>query len=209
MLIKEAKEIAVSLSKPSKMPCYGYSLPAKRCQIGMKLKKVKGSICASCYALRGNYTFPKIQEALEKRYQAIFKPEWEDAMVALINKQEKSGFFRWHDSGDLQGVEHLRKIVNIANRLPHIKFWLPTREYQFVGDYKRQYGDFPKNLVVRLSGLMMDGKAPAIAAKNLGILTSGASATDYNCPAHKQNNKCGDCRKCWNKNIFQINYKKH
>lgn len=209
MLVKEAKKIAVSLSNPSKMPCYGYSLPAKRCKVGAKLQNIKGSICASCYALKGFYGFPKVQEALEKRYQAIFNPKWEDAMVTLISKQEKSGFFRWHDSGDLQSIEHLCKIVNIAIRLPHIKFWLPTREYQFIGDYKRQYGDFPKNLIVRLSGLMMDGKAPIGAAKNLGVQTSGASATDYNCPAYKQNNQCGTCRKCWDKNIFQINYKKH
>lgn len=209
MDIKTAESIAGTLSKPSKMPCHGYSIPAETCKVGSKMKNVQGSICASCYAMRGNYTFPAPQNAMKKRYEGIFKREWEDAMVFLISRKESSGYFRWHDSGDLQSVEHLCKIVNIALRLPSIKFWLPTREYRTIREYKDKYGAFPKNLTVRLSGLMMDGKAPRSAAKNLGVYTSGASATDYNCPAHKQGNKCLRCRKCWDKRVFQVNYKKH
>ena len=59
--VKEAKKITGSLTRTSKMPGLSYSLPAWECKTGSKLRKIKGSVCASCYALKGNYT----------RYKAI------------------------------------------------------------------------------------------------------------------------------------------
>ena len=59
------------LSKPSKMPSYAYSLPAKECKVGSKLRKVKGSVCFGCYALKGNYVYPNVQKALYKRLELM------------------------------------------------------------------------------------------------------------------------------------------
>ncbi len=146
---------------------------------------------------------------MEKRFQSLFHTAWVDAITFLIQKKEKSGFFRWHDSGDLQGTWHLAKIVEVANRLPGIKFWLPTREISTVSDWVNAGNDIPANLTIRLSAFMLDGQPPIAAAKRLGLCVSGASATDFNCPAYSQDGKCGDCRNCWNKDIFQVNYKKH
>jgi hypothetical protein len=110
----------------------------------------------------------------------------------------------------LQGVWHIEKIVKIAKNLPNISFWLPTREYAFVSTYIEQGGEVPSNLTIRLSALMMDGPAPVGIAQRLGLCVSGASKLgNFNCPSSKQGNKCGDCRKCWDKNEFAINYKKH
>jgi hypothetical protein len=206
---KEAEAIVGTLSKPSKMPGYAYSTPAKRCIIGQKLRKVAGSICAFCYALKGRYVFKNVQLAMEKRFASLTNDLWVEAMTYLIGKV-KNPFFRWHDSGDLQGVWHLEKIVKIAKNLPEISFWLPTREYAFVSDYIEKGGEVPSNLTIRLSALMMDGPAPVGIAQRLGLCVSGASKLgDFNCPSSKQGNKCGDCRKCWDKNEFAINYKKH
>ena len=52
MKVKDAKEITGSLTRTSKMPGLSYSLPAWECKTGSKLRKIKGSVCASCYALR-------------------------------------------------------------------------------------------------------------------------------------------------------------
>jgi hypothetical protein len=206
---KEAEAIVGTLSKPSKMPGYAYSTPAKRCIIGQKLRKVAGSICAFCYALKGRYVFKNVQLAMEKRFASLTNDLWVEAMTYLIGKV-KNPFFRWHDSGDLQGVWHLEKIVKIAKNLPQVSFWLPTREYAFVSEYIEKGGEVPFNLTIRLSALMMDGPAPVGIAQRLGLCVSGASKLgDFNCPSSKQGNKCGDCRKCWDKNEFAINYKKH
>jgi hypothetical protein len=203
------------LSKPSKMPCHSYSIPARRCKVGKKMQSVKGSICSVCYALKGRYGFANVQNALERRYQSLFNDDWVEAMTAEIEAKEKSGFFRLHDSGDIQGLWHLDKIVQLARNLPHIQFWLPTREYVANGeetviqDWIEKNGAFPDNLTVRLSALMIDGPAPKAIADRLGLGSSGVSETDWNCPAPDQKNSCGDCRKCWDKSEPVINYRKH
>ena len=209
MNIKEAEKICGSLSKPSKMPCFGYSIPAEHCKVGKRMQDVSGSICSVCYALRGNYQFPVVKAGLEKRFQSLKDERWVDAIVALIAKKEKSGYFRWHDSGDLQGIWHLEKIVEVAKRLPNIKFWLPTREYKIVKDYLSVYGAFPSNLTVRLSGLWLDGNFPEKHFNPYNLPVSGAASVNYNCPAHLQGNKCLDCRACWNLNEKEIVYRKH
>lgn len=206
---KQAEAIVGTLSKPSKMPGYAYSTPAKRCLIGQKMRKVAGSICAFCYALKGRYVFKNVQLAMEKRFASLTNDLWVEAMSYLIGKV-KNPHFRWHDSGDIQGVWHLQKIVQVAKNLPHISFWLPTREYAFVSEYIEKGGEVPSNLTIRLSALMMDGPAPVGIAQRLGLCVSGASKVgNFNCPSSKQGNKCGDCRKCWDKNEFAIDYKKH
>ena len=154
----QAVNLIGGLSKPSKMPCKGYSIPAWRCITGAKMREVKGSICAVCYALKGNYLWSNVKNALEKRFASLSNPLWTKAMIIAIAHYEKSGYFRFHDSGDVQSVEHLENLCEIADSLPQIKFWLPTREYAFVRSYLKKHGDFPPNLTVRLSGLMMDGK---------------------------------------------------
>ena len=97
---KEAKAITGGLSAPSKMPGPAYNLPAVACITGAKLVKVPGSVCAGCYALKGRYRFPNVQAALNRRLKSLEHPDWIRAMVVLI---DKAPWFRWHDSGDLQG----------------------------------------------------------------------------------------------------------
>lgn len=204
-----ALQIIGGLSKPSKMPCQGYSISAARCITGAKMAKVKNSICSLCYAMRGNYTFPVVKNAHEIRYQALRGPKWVQAMATAILKTEASGFFRWHDSGDLQGVWHLEKIVAVCKLTPSVKHWLPTREFSFVRQFLERGGKIPNNLTIRFSALMFDGPAPESLAKRCGVQVSGASQSAFTCPASSQGNKCLTCRACWNKKIFNVTYKKH
>jgi len=197
------------LSAPSKMPCFGYSIPAARCKIGRKMRKVAGSICSICYALKGRYAFPNVSNALERRFQKISGKSWVRDMIAVISRVEVSGYFRWHDAGDLQSVAHLKRIVAICQGTPQIRHWLPTREYTTVRKFLEQGGVIPPNLTIRLSALMIDGPAPESLAKRLGVQVSGASASAYSCPAPSQGNVCGDCRKCWSKDTFNVSYKVH
>ena len=208
MTKKEALEIVEGLSSPSKMPCYGFSIPASKCITGMKLRDVAGSICSKCYALKGNYGFPNVQDALMRRFDKLSDPKWVEAMSFLINKVEKSGYFRWHDSGDIQDVPHLKRIVEVCKNTPNIKHWLPTREYGFVTEYLKD-NTFPDNLTVRLSTYMLEGKPPTGIASRYNLPTSGVSKGSFNCPASHQDNKCQDCRACWDKDEANINYKQH
>lgn len=206
--MKNAVEIAGSLSAPSKMPGWGYGLPAiKSCNIGSKLAKVPGTPCSKCYALRGHYQFPVVVSAQEHRMNSVTDPRWEDAMVHMIGRKREL-YFRWHDSGDLLSVEHLTKICNIARRLPNYKFWLPTQERGILREWQRQYGEFPSNLTVRVSTAKVDHEPV-----RQGWLTSSVHklkpAQGHECPARHQGNKCGDCRACWDSSIENVSYHAH
>ena len=206
--LKQLQDKVGSLSTPSKMPGYGYSTSADDCITGSKLANVKGSICSICYARKGRYVFPNVQNAMKKRLESLERLDWIDTMVQLISRKEKSGFFRWHDSGDLQGVWHLEKIAEVARRLPSIKFWLPTREYKIVSDWMK-FCTKSRNLTIRLSAFMIDGPAPVAVAKRLGLTTSGAKKTGFSCPSSQQGNQCGDCRACWDEAVTNVDYKPH
>ena len=122
MQLKEAKKITGGLSSPSKMPGYAYNLPAWKCVTGVKLQAVEGSVCSGCYAMKGRYRFQNVKDAMQRRLDRLHHPRWVDAMVTLIDQQP---VFRWHDSGDLQSVQHLKNIFEVCNRTPGTMHWLP------------------------------------------------------------------------------------
>ncbi len=198
MLKKEAKEITGGLSKPSKMPGPAYNLPAAACQTGAKLALVPGTVCHGCYALKGRYRFSNVKTALARRLEALGHPDWIKAMTVLI-KGEK--FFRWHDSGDLQSVAHLKAIFEVCNNTPETSHWLPTREARYL---PLNYDSIPKNLTIRFSSHKID--QPPV---KYWPWTSTVSTRDSTCPAQLQNNNCKDCRACWDRKISNVTYPKH
>ena len=196
---KEAKAITGGLSAPSKMPGPAYNLPATACITGAKLVKVPGSVCAGCYALKGRYRFTNVQQALRRRLESLDKPYWIHAMVVLI---DKAPYFRWHDSGDLQGAWHLKNIFEVCKRTPDTMHWLPTRE---TGMLKLMDPDIvPPNLIIRLSGHMINGKNSTFWPWTSTVSTEGKT-----CPAQDQGNQCRDCRACWDRTISNVTYPKH
>ena len=202
MLKKEAIKITGGLSKPSKMPGPAHNLPANRCITGAKLVKVPGSVCAGCYALKGRYRFKNVQDALNRRLKALEDPRWVEAMVVLVTGH---AHFRWHDSGDIQSVEHLKNIFEVCKRTPETAHWLPTREARFLS--LMDPGVVPANLKIVLSDHMVDQMTPA----SWWPFTSGVTtdAAQVSCPAPKQNNECQSCRACWDRNVKRVVYGKH
>ena len=206
--VKEALAICGSLSNPGKMPCHGYALPAQRCRLGSFLQQLPKAVCHYCYALRGRYAFPKVQAAMERRIESLADPRWVDAITTLIHRSGDR-HFRWHDSGDLQSLEHLEKIVAVCKNLPRVKFWLPTREYQTVEAYRRTGGRIPSNLCIRLSAHLIDGKLPlayGLPVSTVSTQDAGAHPNNHICPAPKQNNQCGNCRACWDRSVKVVTY---
>jgi hypothetical protein len=205
MNIKQSKKIIISLSKPDKMPGYAYGLPAWECKTGAKLVKVPGSVCAGCYALKGNYArFPEIKKSQYKRLASISRPEWVEAMAVVINSKAvaQHGYFRWHDAGDIQSPEHLQKIFEVCKLTPKVKHWMPTREAQFLKDIDP--AQVPDNLIIRMSSHMID-QGPVTFWPH----TSTVGSSTRTCPAPDQGGKCGSCRTCWDRKIPNIEYGKH
>ena len=203
MLKKEARQITGGLSKPSKMPGPAYNLPATECKTGAKLVKVPGSVCAGWYALKGRYRFTNVRLALARRMQSLKHPQWVQAMTVLI-KGEK--YFRWHDSGDLQSVTHLKNIFEVCKATPETWHWMPTREAQLL---KLMDPDvIPKNLIIRMSSHMIDQK-PVSFWPWTSTVSTGLAQPGHRCPAQNQNNQCRDCRACWDRKVSNVTYPKH
>jgi hypothetical protein len=201
MKTSEALKLVGGLSKPSKMPGWAYGIPAAECKTGKQLQDIIGSTCEGCYATKGCYVFPVVQAAQYRRLKAIDNPLWVRAMAALINSK-KAKYFRWHDSGDLQSLKHLAKIYKVAKLTPGVKHWLPTREA-----WTQKYQDrAPSNLTLRFSMPMVNQPAAGNWNNTSTVVTDPAQAT---CPASKQDNKCLDCRACWDPSVKNVAYLAH
>ena len=199
MKVKEAKKITESLTRTSKMPGLSYSLPAWACQTGAKLAKIPGTPCFGCYAMKNNYIrYPAIKAAQYRRLDAIENPLWVEAMITQIKRQK---WFRWHDAGDLQSLEHMYKIIEVCKQTPGTQHWLPTQERQYLPKPE----DVPANLIIRLSAAKVDGTAGNAWSHSSTVVTDGSAS----CAAPDQGGKCLDCRACWNKEIKNVSYGKH
>ena len=214
---KEAELVCGPLSRTEKMPCASYNLPADMCRIGSRLRNVEGSVCSRCYARRNRYTYPNVKTALWRHYASLDNPMWAEAMAFLINK-EVEPYFRFHDSGDIADADHLNMIVDVVERCPKVKFWIPTLEFKLVYD---KFGpgnrNMPGNMVARLSTAMV-GVEPykhvMEFARRPGVVMSMVSLSPswgvVKCPATWGDDpKCGACRACWDRSISIVCYKPH
>ena len=220
MTIKQATKNVGGLSQTSKMPSKSWSISALDCNIGSKLRASKQStVCDGCYALSGMQILPVQQSAYAKRLE-LWKTDrklWVLSMDYLIKNMkaiQESKYFRWFDSGDLQGADMFKDIIELANLNPDIKFWLPTKEFKLVNIFS---SIIPDNLNVRKSH-------PLINAYKMQPIENVTASYVYDedkldtipsnskvCPATMpdSNKKCNDCRMCWDKSIESITYIKH
>ena len=197
MNTKEAWALVGGLSKPSKMPGWSIGIPAKECKTGSKLRLIKGSVCELCYALKGNYTrYKAIKAAQYVRLASLTNKLWTAAMVAQIQRQK---YFRWHDAGDVQDLDHLNKIFEVCRQTPNTKHWMPTREAWI----KDHLDSKPDNLVIRFSPPMIGQRNDTWPNSSMVV------EKDASCPAPTQGGKCGSCRQCWDPAVKVVSYGKH
>lgn len=207
----QAQSICGTLTQTSKMPCKSYSLPTESCHTGFKMAQIEGSICSMCYADKGFYKMYQntIKPAQFARLDSLSDPDWVSGMVSLIGLDS---YFRWHDSGDLQGLSHLEKIAEVCSLTPSTKHWLPTREYAIVKQYIAKHGSIPSNLTIRLSAMYPD-QSVVIPKSLQGI--KGITASNVHtkaplgevCQAPKNDGSCKDCRVCWSDTV--VSYELH
>lgn len=174
------------------MPESATSLPVSECNTGKIMAEIEGSICSLCYAARGRYNFPNVQNKMTERLNGLSHALWVPAMVMMI-RMNISKYFRWFDSGDLNSTNHLFNICQVAKHTPHIDHWLPTQEHKLVKEFD---GEIPDNLTVRLSARMIDGEPPKYNTTSV-VFRDTPPKGAFECPAPKQDNRCGACRVCW------------
>jgi hypothetical protein len=204
-----------------KMPGSVYSVTATACPTGSKLAKIAGTPCHGCYALRLEKTRPLVHAAYRRNLEAWQRAEcesdtkgWSQNMANQIVAMG-SAYHRWFDFGDLQSLAMLVAIVDVCERTPNVRHWLPTQERVMINEYKRMFGAFPSNLVVRISASKIDGHLPTASHASM-VARKDKKTKMYNvpegatlCEARTRGNKCGPCRACWNTDVPTIVYPKH
>lgn len=142
-------------------------------------------------------------------------------------------FFRWHDAGDIIGLEYFEQVKRICDHFNPRKggkgtptlFWIPTRIWARKGSQKwSAVNDDPStNIVLRPSAFHVNFPAPS--TEEAGPGNSAGSTTiaepmleklrdyfDHDCPAAGQKKSTcvtTGCRACWVKPDSVINYRLH
>ena len=200
------------LSQTSKMPCPSISLDAELCKTGSKLAKHEGTVCNSCYALKGNYRFKSVKKSMENRLKFMNSSEFIPKMVSLLDIYR---WFRWFDSGDIQSQKMGENIIAICELTPWCNHWIPSKEYKWWKDIKNNK-DEPSNAIVRISTPSHNNKPIKnfkYTSTTFEYKNNNPGYTGFECAAHKNKKlygkyECGDCRACWNKDISNIAYPK-
>jgi hypothetical protein len=209
----QAATVCGTLTSTSKMPCKSYSLPTEACITGFKMAQIAGSICSMCYADKGFYKMyaNNIKPAQFARLDSILGAHWVSGMVSHIGND---AYFRWHDSGDLQSLEHFEKIVAVCAATSKTSHWLPTREYGIIKAFIEKNGKnaIPHNLTVRLSAMYPDKPVTVpVSLQNVaGVTVSNVHTSKpmgETCKAPSQGGECRDCRLCWSNAV--VSYALH
>jgi len=206
---KQEETTMIKLSKPSKMPCFSWSLEA--------LVTCPGSIgndgelvdaCKGCYATTGNYRFKNVKAPRQSNKTDWTRSGWVDDMVREL---DNSRYFRWFDSGDMYSTKLAKKILEVMERTPWCKHWLPTRMHKF-DKFKQIIAEMEAlpNVVVRLSsdsvlGETIVGKCTSTIVPSIEAVTEDMTV----CEAYNRDGKCGDCRACWDKTTKVVAYPAH
>lgn len=108
-----------------------------------------------CYALDGCYNFASNQATYSENlafYRSVDSETFVSRMVddILENKWE---LFRYFTCGDIADLRFFKCMIEIANRLPNVKFWSYTKKYGIVNFYVSEHGleSIPKNLTIIFS----------------------------------------------------------
>ncbi len=220
------------LTKTSKMPWYSYSLPARlACPGSAERMRSPASVCRVCYGCKGMYVMPDPRKAMARRLRIVerFKGDpraayaWAQDMVHLLlslGANEGGTRFRWHDSGDVTGAEHMEAIAVVARKLPFVRFWLPTQEPGIVNAaylrWMKTYDKWPENLCVRVGARDVDGEPDTLFPCCEGATYSKvvSSRDEATCPAtmkYPTVKACADveCSLCWQRNMPLVKFRRH
>ena len=200
----------IKLSKASKMPCRSWSLQAiETCPAA---KNKDGSLvdaCKGCYATTGYYHMKNVVSPRLHNKEDWKRDEWVDDMVDELDNDR---YFRWFDSGDMYSLGLAKKILEVMQKTPWTRHWLPTRMHKFA-KFHRVIDDMQKlhNVVVRLSsdsvtGETIEGKTTSTIIPNLDFTGTKTMAI---CKAYERKGKCEKCRLCWDKDTPIVAYVAH
>jgi len=120
-------------SKLIRLRVFNFGIPAFEDTNGKRTCPFAGSCAKFCYAQKGAYSWSNVKPAFQFRYVATKSNDFVDDMIAEI-KKKKVDILRVHDSGDYYSRGYIDKWIEIARRLPDVKFYSYTKSIPlFIG----------------------------------------------------------------------------
>ena len=172
--------------------------------------RLQQAVCQYCYATGGQYSTGQVQFAQVLRYiwtrEALRTPEGTESWIAAmtyaidnakylldggkVNKtsyqpeRHEGRFFRIHDSGDFFSRSYLAAWKEVADRLPDITFWAPSRYWATAKgiDVVNEVNADRRNLIIRPSSFHTNEAPP----RNLGPGWAEGSAVFGSVGNHEQ-----------------------
>lgn len=105
---------------------------------------------------------------------------------------QDTSYFRIHDAGDFFSPRYLQAWIDVAKRIPNVKFWAPTRAWAVKAAMPPEVmSSVPSNLAIRPSALHFRQAAPQLGEEQ-PFLAAGSGASSFvavpddgwNCPAY-------------------------
>jgi len=109
---------------------------------------------AHCFARKGNFTLPSVQESLAWRFEQSKRRDFVERMVDEITRlrseqrKYRLEYVRIHIAGDFYSAAYVRKWALIALQWPCVTFRTNTRRQDLI---PVMWDEFPDNVVVRES----------------------------------------------------------
>jgi hypothetical protein len=166
------------------MPCYGrggmYHFPAAKA-----LRDHNRAVIADCLTLPASEAIPAIARAY----------------APTVGK--RATLHRLHDTGDVDSLEHLLGLIQLAKQRPTVGFWLPTHRSDLLPLVSP--AGMPNNMLVRLSARGIGDMAPLSIWPwtSVSFNRGHAPADAFVCPG---NCKDFNCRACWDRDVPVIGY---
>jgi hypothetical protein len=164
--------------------------------------------CKGCYATTGNYVFANVKAPREHNRLDWQRLDWTDDMVQALDADR---YFRWFDSGDMYTLALAEKILDVMQRTPWVKHWLPTRMHKFPKfAMVLQAMQALPNVMVRPSsdsivGVFLPGVHGSVIVPDARVNPDMVTL----CQAYEHDGKCNGCRACYDKAVPVIAYPAH
>ena len=156
-----------------------------------------------CYGLNGRFTKPRARELYQNNLEASKQPDFAERIVSEILKAKPEAF-RLHVVGDFYSVEYVEKWLEIAERLPDVKFFGSTKSWRVLGlrDAVTRFRDLP-NVYLRASIDFSHLDQPSSSWRVWSIEGKGDP-----CPHDFSSvENCLTCKKCWQIKESDIRFK--
>jgi len=186
--VEERKPVQVSKWNTKLGVLPSFSLPVLETCPG------KTEFCSRlCYGLNGRFTRQRMREIYQNNLQASKQAAFVDRIVCEILKTDAK-VFRLHVVGDFYNAKYVESWLEIADRLPDVKFFGSTRSWRVLRlrDAVKNFRDLP-NVYLRASIDLSHLDRPPCSWGVWSIEGEGDPCPhDYGLLEN-----CTTCMKCW------------